>query len=119
MAPVILANFFFQERHAPGRALSLLHMRVQEDWTAEKLAGEMNMSRSAFADRFTGVVGQPPMRYLTRWRMQLARQRLRESRDTVAQIAYDVGYASEAAFTRAFHRECGAPPAVWRRQAAS
>jgi AraC-like DNA-binding protein len=57
------------------------------------------------------------MRYLTRWRMQLARQRLRESRDTVAQVAFGVGYESEAAFTRAFRRECGSPPAVWRREA--
>jgi AraC-like DNA-binding protein len=100
-----------------GRALSLLHMRAQEGWTAERLAHEVNMSRSSFAERFTAVIGQPPMRYLTRWRMQLARQRLRESRDTVAQIAFKVGYDSEAAFTRAFRRECGSPPAIWRRQA--
>jgi AraC-like DNA-binding protein len=101
-----------------GRALSLLHTRVQEEWTAEKLAHEMHMSRSSFAERFTAVIGQPPMRYLTRWRMQIARQRLRDSRDSVAQIAFEVGYDSEAAFTRAFHRECGAPPALWRRHAA-
>jgi AraC-like DNA-binding protein len=100
-----------------GRALALLHARVQEEWTAEKLAHEMNMSRSNFAERFTAVIGQPPMRYLTRWRMQLARQRLRDSRDTVAQVAFAVGYDSEAAFTRAFRRECGSPPALWRRQA--
>jgi AraC-like DNA-binding protein len=102
-----------------GRALSLLHARVQEEWTAEKLAHEIHMSRSSFAERFTAVIGQPPMRYLIRWRMQLARQRLRDSRDTVAQIAFAVGYDSEAAFTRAFRRECGAPPAIWRRQAAA
>jgi|KBSSwiStaDraftv2_1062776.scaffolds.fasta_scaffold46428_4 AraC-like DNA-binding protein len=100
-----------------GRALSLLHTRVQEEWTAERLAHEVNMSRSSFAERFTAVIGHPPMRYLTRWRMQLARQRLRESRDTVAQVAFGVGYESEAAFTRAFRRECGSPPAVWRREA--
>jgi AraC-like DNA-binding protein len=73
------------------------------------------MSRSAFADRFTALVGQPPMRYLTGWRMQLARNQLAATTRTVAQIAYDVGYDSEAAFSRAFHRECGAPPAAWRR----
>jgi AraC-like DNA-binding protein len=100
-----------------GRALALLHARVAEDWTAEALAREVGMSRSAFADRFGAVMGQPPMRYLTGWRMQLARQKLRDSRASVAQIAYDVGYDSEASFTRAFRRECGAPPAAWRRAA--
>jgi len=104
---------------AIGRALSLLHARVSEDWTAEGLAREVNMSRSAFADRFAAIVGQPPMRYLTGWRMQLARHKLLETRGTVSQIAYEVGYESEAAFTRAFRRECGAPPATWRRQAAA
>ena len=102
-----------------GRALSLLHARVGEDWTAEALAREVNMSRSAFADRFTAIVGQPPMRYLIAWRMQLARHKLLETRSTVAQIAFDVGYESEAAFTRAFRRECGSPPATWRRAAAA
>ncbi|HEX7944650.1 MAG TPA: AraC family transcriptional regulator [Phenylobacterium sp.] len=100
-----------------GRALSLLHTRVAEPWTTEALAGEVAMSRSAFADRFTAVVGQPPMRYLTAWRMQLAQQKLRETHANVAQIAFDVGYESEAAFARAFRRECGVPPAQWRRDA--
>jgi AraC-like DNA-binding protein len=100
-----------------GRALSLLHARVAETWTTEALAAEVAMSRSAFADRFTAVVGQPPMGYLTAWRMQLARQKLRESHANVAQIAFDVGYESEAAFARAFRRECGVPPAQWRRDA--
>ncbi len=102
---------------AVGRALSLLHGRVSETWTAETLAREVNMSRSSFADRFTTLLGQPPMRYLTAWRMQLARHSLLETRRTVAQIGYEVGYESEAAFNRAFHRECGSPPATWRRQA--
>ena len=102
---------------AIGRALSLLHGRVAEDWTSEALAREVNMSRSTFADRFTALLGQPPMRYLTAWRMQLARHSLTETRRTVAQIAFEVGYESEAAFNRAFHRECGSPPATWRRQA--
>lgn len=100
-----------------GRALQSLHARVSETWTTETLAREVNMSRSAFADRFTTVVGQPPMGYLTSWRMQLARQKLRETHANVAQIAFDVGYESEAAFARAFRRECGAPPAQWRRDA--
>jgi AraC-like DNA-binding protein len=101
---------------AIGRALSLLHGRVAEAWTAEALAHELHMSRSTFAERFTALLGQPPMRYLTAWRMQLARHRLMETRQTIAQIAFEVGYESEAAFNRAFHRECGSPPAAWRRQ---
>jgi AraC-like DNA-binding protein len=102
-----------------SRALSLLHARVDEAWTTEALASEVNMSRSAFADRFTAVIGEPPMTYLAGWRMQVARQMLLETNRTVAQIAYDVGYGSEAAFTRAFRRAGGAPPAVWRRQASA
>ena len=102
---------------AVGRALSLLHAKVADPWTAERLASQVHMSRSAFADRFTGLMGQPPMRYLTGWRMQVARRKLRDGRQAIAQIAHEVGYESEAAFTRAFHRECGAPPAAWRRQA--
>jgi len=101
---------------AIGRALSLLHARVAENWTAEALAHEVSMSRSAFADRFAALVGQPPMRYLTAWRMQLARNQLAATPRTIAQIAYDVGYESEAAFSRAFRRECGAPPAAWRKK---
>jgi AraC-like DNA-binding protein len=102
-----------------GRALELLHARVQEDWTTEALARAVNMSRSAFAERFAAIVGHPPMRYLTSWRMLLARQKLRETHASVAQVAFDVGYESEAAFTRAFRRECGAPPAQWRRHAST
>jgi AraC-like DNA-binding protein len=102
---------------AVGRAMALMHTRAAEDWTAETLAGEVNLSRSAFADRFTQLVGMPPMKYLTTWRMQAAAQRLRDTRQTIAQIAYDVGYESEAAFTRAFRREMGQPPATWRKQA--
>jgi len=102
-----------------SRALSLLHARVEEAWTTEDLANAVNMSRSTFAERFTAVVGQPPMTYLVGWRMQLARQMLLETNRTVAQIAYDVGYGSEAAFTRAFRREHNAPPSGWRKQAPS
>ena len=103
---------------AIGRALSLLHAQVAAPWTAEALAREVNMSRSAFAERFAALVGQPPMRYLALWRMQLARHGLSETRKTVAQIAFDVGYESEAAFSRAFRREFGCPPAGWRKTAA-
>lgn len=102
---------------AVGRALALMHTRPAEDWTAESLARAVNLSRSAFAERFTQLIGSPPMRYLANWRMQVAAQRLRDTRQTIAQIGYDVGYESEAAFTRAFRREMGAPPATWRKQA--
>lgn len=98
-----------------GRALSLMHAKPAKDWSAEALAADVGMSRSGFAERFTSLVGQPPMQYLTYWRMQLAAQRLRESRDAIAQIGYGVGYESEAAFSRAFKREFGTAPAEWRR----
>ena len=102
---------------AVGKALALMHTDPAKDWTAEGLADAVYLSRSAFAERFTSLLGQPPMRYLTNWRMQLAAHKLRENRGTVAQIAFDVGYESEASFTRAFRREMGAPPATWRKQA--
>jgi AraC-like DNA-binding protein len=99
-----------------GRALALLHARVAHPWTAEELAREVGLSRSAFAERFTALIGEPPMRYLTMWRMHLAAQQLREWHVPVSQIAFEVGYESEAAFHRAFKREFGVPPATWRKQ---
>lgn len=101
---------------AVGRALALLHTRPAADWTADGLASAVNMSRSAFAERFTQLIGTPPKRYLINWRMQLAANKLRDTRQSIAQIAFDVGYESEAAFTRAFRREMGQPPAAWRKQ---
>ncbi len=100
---------------AVGRALSLLHSQPKRDWTTEELAEQVHLSRSAFAERFTALLGQPPMRYLTQWRMQLAAQSLRQGRLSIAQIAYDCGYESEATFTRAFKREFGTPPSAWRK----
>ncbi|MDQ0123197.1 AraC-like DNA-binding protein [Pseudomonas lini] len=99
-----------------GRALALLHARPTEGWTAEALALEVGMSRSVFAERFTALVGQPPMQYLTLWRMHVAAQHLREGRGNVAQIGFAVGYESEAAFSRAFKRQFGMSPGGWRRQ---
>lgn len=81
------------------------------------LAAEVGMSRSGFAERFAALVGQPPMQYLTLWRMHVAAQRLREGRGTVAQIGFAVGYESEAAFSRAFKRQFDTSPAAWRRRA--
>ena len=100
-----------------GRALSLMHANPGKAWTVDKLAKESALSRSALAERFNALVGEPPMRYLTRWRLALAAQRLRTSRETVARIADRTGYESEAAFNRAFKREFGVPPANWRRSA--
>lgn len=100
-----------------GRALGLLHSRYKEPWTAENLARDVGLSRSAFADRFTALIGQPPMQYLALWRMQVAAQRLRDGHRSVSQIAFDVGYESETAFNRAFKRQFAMPPATWRRQA--
>ncbi|HUA37020.1 MAG TPA: AraC family transcriptional regulator [Candidatus Sulfopaludibacter sp.] len=98
-----------------SRALGVLHLRPAHAWTAEELAKEACLSRSAFAERFTSTVGLPPMSYLTRWRMLLAGQRLRESSDTLAQVAAAVGYESEFSFSRAFARETGVTPGAWRK----
>jgi AraC-like DNA-binding protein len=98
-----------------GRTLALIHARPAHAWTVDELAGEVGLSRSALAERFTTLVGQPPMQYLTRWRLQLAADMLRSSSRNVAAIGADVGYDSEAAFSRAFKRELGASPAAWRQ----
>jgi len=99
-----------------GRALAVLHARPTEAWTAETLALEVGMSRSVFAERFTSLVGESPMHYLTLWRMQMAAQHLREGHGSVAQVAFQAGYESEAAFSRAFKRQFGTAPGIWRRQ---
>ena len=103
-----------RDRHV-GRALALLHQAPARDWTLEMLGKDVGLSRSALHERFTQMIGTPPMQYLMQWRMQLAARLLRESRASVASIALDVGYDSEAAFSRAFKRLVGAPPATWRR----
>jgi AraC-like DNA-binding protein/mannose-6-phosphate isomerase-like protein (cupin superfamily) len=99
-----------------GRALALIHHNVSKPWSAEALAKEVALSRSAFMDRFTTLVGIPPIRYLTVWRLQTAKLNLREIRMTIAQLAHSVGYESEEAFSRAFKREFGMAPARWREQ---
>jgi len=100
---------------AVGRALALLHSQVGHPWTTESLAREVFLSRSAFAERFVALMGVPPMTYLTRWRLQVAAQKLRESHRPVAQVALDVGYDSQGAFARAFRREFARSPLEWRR----
>jgi AraC-like DNA-binding protein len=99
-----------------GRALTLLHSKPAQSWTLEQLAREVGLSRSSFAERFMHFVGQPPMQYLTQWRMQVAAGLLTSGASNIAAIAEDVGYESEAAFSRAFKKLVGAPPATWRRQ---
>jgi AraC-like DNA-binding protein len=98
-----------------GKALALLHEHPDKDWSVDDLARDVGLSRSAFHDRFVQYVGQPPMQYLANWRIQVGARLLRESNRTVATIALEVGYDSEAAFSRAFKRMVGAPPAAWRR----
>lgn len=98
-----------------SRALAAIHADPGRRWTVEDLAGEAALSRSALNERFGRFLRESPMEYLTRWRMALAAQGLREGSDAVARIAERVGYESEAAFNRAFKREFGMPPAAWRR----
>jgi len=99
-----------------GRALALLHAEPGKAWTVDELARKVALSRSALAERFTEMVGEPPMQYLMRWRLALAAQALRSGSDAIARVAERSGYESEAAFNRAFKREFGVPPAAWRRQ---
>jgi AraC-like DNA-binding protein len=101
-----------------GRALALLHEKPAEPWTIDEVGRRVGLSRSALHERFVQFIGQPPMQYLTNWRMQVAAGLLRSSNATVATIALDVGYDSEAAFARAFKRATGLPPAAWRRSVA-
>ncbi|MBV9943439.1 MAG: AraC family transcriptional regulator [Solirubrobacterales bacterium] len=98
-----------------GRVLALLHDRPGEPWTLERLAGEVHVSRATLARRFTDQVGEPPLAYLSSWRMQVAAQRLKHTTDSVESIAREVGYMSEYAFNRAFSRHRGQPPGRYRR----
>lgn len=98
-----------------GRALALLHERPDAAWSVDSLAHEVGLSRSALHERFVKFLGHPPMQYLAHWRIQLGARLLRESNRNVATIALEVGYESEAAFSRAFRRLVGMPPAAWRK----
>lgn len=98
-----------------GPALALLHERPRHPWTLVELASEVASSRTVLSERFTELVGVSPMLYLTRWRLQLAAELLARGTTKVAAIAEQVGYESEAAFSRAFKRETGMSPSGWRR----
>jgi AraC-like DNA-binding protein len=101
---------------AIGAALRLMHARPAEPWTVERLASSVAMSRSAFAARFTELVGEPPLQYLAHWRMTIAAQRLREDDTVIADVAQAVGYANPVAFSKAFARTQGVGPGAFRRR---
>jgi AraC-like DNA-binding protein len=97
-----------------SRALALLHQHPRSDWSLDTLARQSMTSRSVLAERFTHFLHEPPMQYLARWRMHLAAQLLRDSHAKVASVAFEVGYQSESAFSRAFKKLVGMSPAQWR-----
>ena len=99
-----------------GPALSLLHGNPGHAWTLDELAARTGSSRSVLGQRFVRLIGEAPMRYLRRWRMQCAARLLEDTAQPIARIAETVGYASEAAFHRAFDRSLGQAPAAYRRQ---
>jgi AraC-like DNA-binding protein len=98
-----------------GAALSLMHEKPEAEWTVEALATRVAMSRSAFAARFAHLVGEPPLTYLTRWRMQKATRLLRVGHASIGEVAFRVGYEAEAAFSKAFKRWTGMAPGAYRR----
>jgi AraC-like DNA-binding protein len=98
-----------------ARALALMHGDISRDWSVDQLGREAGLSRSALADRFTRLLGMPPMQYLNHWRMQVAAQSLKSTSLSLARVAEHVGYESEAAFSRAFRKAFGSAPATWRR----
>jgi AraC-like DNA-binding protein len=99
-----------------GAALALLHRQPGHPWTLAELAAKVGASRSLVVERFAQFLGEPPLTYLARWRLQLAARLLQTTQKTILQVAIDVGYESEAAFSRAFKREFGLPPARYRRK---
>jgi AraC-like DNA-binding protein len=125
LVQVLREHFTATDRRAPawfrasgdphvGAALRALHAEPARQWTVADLAAEARLSRSAFARRFTGLLGVGPLAYLTEWRMALARERLRDTDDRLASIAQSLGYSSEFAFGAAFKRHHGAAPGRWR-----
>ena len=97
-----------------GRVLGLIHGQPGHPWTLADLAREAASSRTSLAKRFTEMVGQPPMQYLAQWRMQVAANLLSQNDAKVATIGAEVGYESEAAFSRAFKKATGLAPSAWR-----
>jgi AraC-like DNA-binding protein len=102
---------------AVGKALALIHARPSFSWTIEGLARQCGTSRTVMAERFVQLVGVPPMHYLAKWRMQVASEMLNRGNANMATIAGEIGYESEAAFSRAFKKMLGVPPSTWRQRA--
>jgi AraC-like DNA-binding protein len=102
-----------------GAALALVHRAPERDWTNASLAEAVGMSRSRFAARFTALVGEPPLAYVSRWRLETAAGLLQDGALSLAEVAARVGYESEAAFSKAFRRRFGTPPGAYRRRAAA
>lgn len=100
-----------------GRCLSLIHDQPRRDWSLPILAAASGMSRTSLSDRFEAILDTSPMRYVRDWRLYLASVALRTTSMSIAAIAHDAGYGTEAAFSRAFSRAYGTPPAEWRRVA--
>jgi AraC-like DNA-binding protein len=98
-----------------SKALALIHARPSFGWTIEGLARQCGVSRSVFAERFVQLVGVPPMHYLAQWRMQVASEMLHRRNFNMAAIAAEIGYESEAAFSRSFKRMMGVTPSAWRQ----
>jgi AraC-like DNA-binding protein len=98
-----------------GRALALVHGRPGEPWTVERLGRQVGLSRSALAERFSDVMGEPIFAFLTRWRLQLAAEMLLTTPRSIESVAKDAGYESAGAFSSAFKRHFRKPPSVWRR----
>ena len=101
---------------AVGRAIQLIHDNPAQNWTVAELASNVGSSRSSFTQKFNELIGMPPMTYVSKWRLAQAAALLKDGRNSIAQIVGEVGYESEASFSRAFKREFGKPPASWRRQ---
>src|SRR5688500_11381982 len=100
---------------ATDRALTIIHQHYADRLSVASLAREAGVSRTVLADRFNRLLGTSPMRYCTHWRLQVAADMLRASRKSSAEIAFESGFGSEAAFNRAFKRVYGQPPIAWRR----
>jgi len=99
-----------------SKALALMHADCAYGWTVEKLAAECALSRSAFAEKFARIIGETPMQYFGHWRLQVADRYLKDEQNSIAQIAADVGFGSEAAFSRAYKKHFGASPSSRRRK---
>ena len=116
MDPARQGDLLAHGDRAVSRALRLIHSHYAEPLDVDRLAREAGVSRSVLGERFARLLGEPPMRYCTRWRLKVAADMLREGDGNAGQVAYAVGFHSEAAFNRAFKRHYGQPPIHWRRK---